>query len=577
MTVIGIDLGTTNSAMAIYKNGKAEILVNDKDERTTPSVFQITKKQEEVIGLQAKNQAESNPKTTAFEVKRKMGLSERIELGDKSYLPEEISSKILSKLIRSAKEKHGLDVTEAVITVPAFFSDAQRKSTKIAGELAGIKVERIINEPTAAALAFCHDNLDKNQMILVYDFGGGTFDVSVVEVFEGIVEVKASSGDNFLGGADLDEDIINEIKRKFSEEFSYSIEELEADHPEALYYKLKAEAEKTKIGLSSQSEYDINFPFLGFKNQKPVSFQMTLTRNTFEKMISGKVKKTISKIKEVLEEASLSSSQIDEILMVGGSTRIPLVKEEVSGFFGKNVRTDINPDEVVALGAAIQGAIKSGEISSSTGLMAIDVCPYTLGTEVVRHISGQTLTGFFDPIIMKNSAIPITKKQTYTTAQDYQTMVQFPVFQGEGEMVSETELVSEGITVDGIPADLTGNQPIEVQFTYDINGLIHIEATIVSTGKKVRDVIKYQPGVMSENEKEQSMKQMETERLEMEAIISSRNLIQRAEKIKDQANELNKNRIELVVDDLNKAINSKNMQMMQKLENELTDILIDLV
>lgn len=576
MTIIGIDLGTTNSAMAIYKNGKAEILVNNKDQRTTPSVFQITKKNEELIGLQAKNTAESNSKTTVFEVKRKMGLSERIELGGKSYLPEEISSKILSELIRSAKEKHGLDVTEAIITVPAFFSDAQRKSTKIAGELAGIKVERIINEPTAAALAFCHDNLDKNQMILVYDFGGGTFDVSVVEVFEGVVEVKASSGDNFLGGADLDDDIIQEIKNKFEEEFSYSIEELENDSEE-LYMKLKNEAEKTKIGLSSQSEYDISFPFLGFKNQKPVSFQMTLTKNTFEKMIAEKVEKTIGKIKEVLAEASLSSSQIDEILMVGGSTRIPLVIEEVSNFFEKKVRTDVNPDEVVALGAAVQGAIKTGEISSSTGLMAVDVCPYTLGTEVVRHISGQTLTGFFDPIILKNSAIPITKKQTYSTAQDYQTMVEFPVYQGEGEMVSETELVSEGITVDGIPADLKGNQPIEIQFTYDINGLIHIEATIVSTGKKVKDVIKYQPGVMSEKEKERSMKLMEDERKQMEAIIASKNLIQRAEKIKDQANELNKNRIELVIDDLNRAINIKNLELIQKLENELTDILIDLV
>lgn len=576
MTIIGIDLGTTNSAMAHYKNGKAEIILNGNDQRTTPSVFQITKKLEELVGQQAKNTAQSNSKTTVFEVKRKMGLPERISVGDKSYLPEEISSKILSELIRSAEEKIGMPVTEAVITVPAFFSDAQRKSTKIAGELAGIKVERIINEPTAAALAFCHDNLDKNQMILVYDFGGGTFDVSVVEIFEGVVEVKASSGDNFLGGADFDEAILEEIKEKFKDEYNYSLETIERD-PQELYFILKEVAEKTKISLSTQMEVDVNIPFLGIKNQQPVGFQTSITRNRFENMVGAEVEKTIEKIKEVLVEAKLNTSQIDEVLMVGGTTRIPLVREEVSEFFSGKVRTDVNPDEVVALGAAIQGAIKTGEINSATGLMAIDVCPYTLGTEVARTISGQMLTGFFDPLILKNSAIPVTKKQTYYAAQDYQTQVEFPVYQGEGDLVSENELVSEGIMVDGIPPALMGMEGIEVEFTYDINGLIYIEATILSTGKKVKDVIKYQPGVMGGNEKEQSLKLMELERKETEAIISAKNLIQRAEKIKDKANELNKSSIEIIIEDLKVAIEAKNLHAMAKLENELTDILIELV
>ncbi|MFS0576644.1 Hsp70 family protein [Sporosarcina sp. 179-K 3D1 HS] len=576
MAIIGIDLGTTNSAMAMYKDGEAEIILNGNDQRTTASAFQLKPNGEEVIGSSAKKGAASMPRHTVLEVKRKMGGEEEVQVGARTYKPEEISSKILRYLKKSAEEKLGEPVTEAVITVPAYFTDAQRKSTKIAGELAGLRVERIINEPTAAALAFCHDNLDEDQFILVYDLGGGTFDVSLVELFDGVIEVKSSTGDNFLGGTDFDETIIKLIKDKFLKANGFPMEEAAQD-ANMLYYMLKEAAENAKIELSTQVETDISLPFIGLKDNLPVSFIGQLTRIEFENAIREKVESTIIKINETLEEAAISKDQVSEILMVGGSTRIPLVRGYVEKAFGKKVRTDINPDEVVATGAAVQAALKSGEIDSAVGLVAIDVCPYTLGIEIVNKVNNQIIPGYFDPIIRKNSAIPVTERKTYNTVSDNQTSVNVKVYQGEGRFVSENQLVSDELHVEGIPPNAAGQEEVEISFSYDINGIIQISAVIVSTGHKVTQVIQSQQGVMSAKEKRRSMERMEQEGLDADLYEGMKKAIHNAEKMMDDCSPEDRTRIERILADIETAVAAEDNAALRKLDEQLLDLLIELV
>ncbi|MEK3887988.1 Hsp70 family protein [Bacillus sp. FSL K6-3431] len=572
MAVIGIDLGTTNSAMAIYRNGRSEIVLNGSDQRTTPSVYQLKPNGEEIIGSSAKKGALSLPRHTVMEVKRLMGKDEQITVGERKYRPEEISSKILAYFKKSAEEKLREEVTEAVVTVPAYFSDAQRKATKIAGELAGLKVERIINEPTAAALAYCHEHMDKNQHVLVYDLGGGTFDVSIVELFEGVVEVKASAGDNFLGGTDFDEAIMNMIKADFTSEKGYAIDEVAFDS-DMLYFMLKEAAENAKIDLSTQLETEIMLPLIGMRDNVPVSHQMKVTRSRFEDVIRDQVNSTLDKINLALSDADLVAEDISEILMVGGSTRIPLVRESMEREFKKTVRTDLNPDEVVAIGAAVQAAIKSGEIDSTTGLMAIDVCPYTLGTEVNLHVNGRMMDGFFDPIIHRNSTIPVSETKLYYTANDYQEVVDVSVYQGEGRFISETELVSDDLKLDGIPRDLAGRQSLEVTFNYDINGLIQVDAKILSTGKKVTQVIQYQPGVMSDKEIDQSFARLENERVDSELLASVHALTLQAKR-KMEHNSPEKNEIiGGLLTALTHAIETGNIVLIKKLEQQLSSLL----
>lgn len=576
MAIIGIDLGTTNSAMAVYKDGKAVIVVNGSDQRTTSSVYQLKPNGEEVVGVSAKKGAASLPHHTVLEIKRKMGLDEVIKVGDREYRPEEISSKILRYLKKSAEEKLGEEVTEAVITVPAYFTDAQRKSTKMAGELAGLRVERIINEPTAAALAFCHDHLDQDQYVLVYDLGGGTFDVSLVELFDGVVEVKASTGDNFLGGSDFDEMIIHIMKSKFQKENGIQMEDIAPDSS-ALYNLLKETAEFAKIELSTQVETDISMPFIGLINNLPVSFNYLLTRREFENAIREKVESTIEKTKSTLTDAGIPIDKVSEILMVGGSTRIPLVRESVEAAFGKKVRVDINPDEVVATGAAVQAALKSGAINAAIGLIAIDVCPYTLGLAVSNFVNGQPVPGYFDPIINRNSAIPTTEVKVYNTVEDYQTKMNIKVYQGESKFVAENQLVSDELHIDGIPSNEAGKEEVEISFSYDINGAIHLGAKILSTGKEVSQVIQYQHGVMSESEKQGALIRMEEEALDTDLYESMKKAIYNAEKMMEDCSPKDKERIQSILSEIDVVVTAKDHKALKKLDEQLMDLLIELV
>ena len=577
MGIIGIDLGTTNSAMAYYKDGKASIVVNDQDQRTTPSVYQVKPNGEEIIGLSAKKGAATFPNHTVLEVKRLMGTGEDVEIEGKTYRPEEISSKFLRYLKDSAEEKLNMNITEAVITVPAYFTDAQRKSTRDAGELAGLKVERIINEPTAAALAFCHENLEEDRHLLVYDLGGGTFDVSVVELFDGIVTVQSSVGDNALGGADFDQVLMTLIEEQFEEENGYPMMSIAQDE-KLLYYTIKEAAEAAKIELSTQVEASISIPFIGLKDNFPVSFHGTITRNMFESKMQPFVKRTLEKVNQALAEAELTADEIDEVLMVGGSTRVPIIREVVEQIFGDKIRTDVNPDEVVAQGAAVQAALKSGEIDASEGLMAIDVCPYTLGLSVSRtNAAGKLEHGFFDPLIKKNTPIPTRQSEIYSTSSDNQEIVHIEVYQGEGTRVEENVLVSDDIYVHGIPKAPAGHERIEVTFSYDINGLIQVEAVVLSTGERIQEVIQSQEGVMSEEEKSEAIVRMEEEEGTSEAYERAKKAIHRAEKLKTACSEDDKVRLDEQIQLLQEAIDAEDVRAIERNEQKLLDLLLEVI
>ncbi len=577
MGIIGIDLGTTNSAMAYYKDGQASIVVNDQDQRTTPSVYQVKPNGEEIIGLSAKKGAATFPNHTVLEVKRLMGTGEDVEIEGKTYRPEEISSKFLRYLKDSAEEKLNMNITEAVITVPAYFTDAQRKSTRDAGELAGLKVERIINEPTAAALAFCHDNLEEDRHLLVYDLGGGTFDVSVVELFDGIVTVQSSVGDNALGGADFDKVLMTLIEEQFEEENGYPMASIAQDE-KLLYYTIKEAAEAAKIELSTQVEASISIPFIGLKDNFPVSFHGTITRSTFESRMQPFVKRTLEKVNQALAEAKLTADEIDEVLMVGGSTRVPIIREVVEQIFGDKIRTDVNPDEVVAQGAAVQAALKSGEIDASEGLMAIDVCPYTLGLSVSRtNAAGKLEHGFFDPLIKKNTPIPTRQSEVYSTSSDNQETVHIEVYQGENERVEENVLVSDDIYVHGIPKAPAGHERIEVTFSYDVNGLIQVEAVVLSTGERIQEVIQSQEGVMSEEEKSEAIVRMEEEEGTSEAYERAKKAIHRAEKLKAACSEDDKVRLDEQIQLLQEAIDAEDVRAIERNEQKLLDLLLEVI
>ncbi|RDU37084.1 2-alkenal reductase [Neobacillus piezotolerans] len=578
MTIIGIDLGTTNSAVAYLKNGKPEILVNKMGGRTTPSVFQINQNGEMVIGQEAKDAYPTLVTQTVMEVKRLMGTDEKVTVKGKEYPPEEISAYILKYLKTSAEEILGEPVTEAVITVPAYFSDSQRKATKIAGEIAGLKVDRIINEPTAAAIAFGFENMEKDQHILVYDLGGGTFDVSVVEMFDGVIEVKASAGNNHLGGMDFDNAVVAWIEKRFQEKNAYNIY-VNADETDKLRRNaiLKEAAEKAKKLLSSQMSTRIDIPFLGIYNNLPISVDFELTRSEFENLIRDMANSTLHEVDKALQDAGLTERDIREVLLIGGSTRIPLIQELVERKFGKTPRKDINPDEAVALGAAVQGGIKSGEIDSKSGLMVIDLCPYTLGMEVVKNIGGQIVPGYFDPIIPRNSTIPISETKMYYTASDHQEAVDIKVYQGESHLVSGNILLSDDITLDGIPPKPAGEEKIEVTFTYDINGTLQVRAKVLSTGKVVEDIIRSQKGVLSDEQVAAAKEKVHQDWDKSELYQEVKNVIYRAEKMRNDASPSDKQKIEELLSELKRELAANNTNGVKRVEEELTDLLIELV
>ncbi len=543
--IIGIDLGTTNSAMAVMQSGKPEIIANSEGARTTPSVVAVNKGGERLVGQVARRQQVTNSKNTIYEVKRligrrwndeqvqkdlkllgyeivKNGDGVKVKLADKEYSPEEISAMILAKLKADAEAFLGEPVTEAVITVPAYFDDSQRQATKDAGKIAGLEVKRIINEPTAAALAYGLDKgSKKDEKIAVYDLGGGTFDVSILELGDGVFEVKSTNGDTHLGGADFDRTIVNYLNEEFKKEHGIDLSD-----DKAAMQRLRDEAEKAKIELSTAQEITINLPFLTADASGPKHFEHTLTRAKLEQLVSELIDRTAGPCEKALKDAGLSSSNIDAIVLVGGMTRMPAVQEKVKKIFGKDPMKGVNPDEVVAVGAAIQGGVLQGDVKD---VLLLDVTPLGLGIE--------TMGGVMTKLIERNTTIPTSKGEVFSTAVDNQPQVEVHVLQGERGMASDNKSLGRFI-LDGIPSAPRGIPQIEVTFNIDANGILNVTARDKGTGKEQSITIQ-NSGNLDKDDVERMAKEAEAhadEDKEKRAAVETRNTldsaIYQAEKMK---------------------------------------------
>ena len=543
--IIGIDLGTTNSCVAVMEGGNVTIIPNSEGARTTPSVVNIKDNGEVVVGEIAKRQAVTNPTSTVSSIKTHMGSDYKVEIFGKKYTPQEISAKTLQKLKKDAEAYLGEEVKEAVITVPAYFTDSQRQATKDAGTIAGLDVKRIINEPTAAALAYGLEK-KKEEKVLVFDLGGGTFDVSVLEISDGVIEVISTAGNNHLGGDDFDNEIINWLVTEFKKEYG-----IDLSNDKMAYQRLKDAAEKAKKELSTLMETSISLPFITMDATGPKHLEMKLTRAKFNDLTKHLVEATQGPTKTALKDANLDANQIDEILLVGGSTRIPAVQEWVENFFGKKPNKGINPDEVVAAGAAIQGGVLMGDVKD---VLLLDVTPLSLGIE--------TLGGAFTKMIEKNTTIPVKKSQIYSTATDDQTAVTINVLQGERSRAADNHSLGT-FNLEGIPAAPRGVPQIEVTFDIDANGIVHVSAKDLGTGKENRVTISGSSN-LSKEEIERMTKEAEAhaeEDKKFQELVETRNradqLISATEKTlkenPDKVSEGDKKNIEEAIEELKKV------------------------
>ena len=543
--IIGIDLGTTNSCVAIMEGGNVTIIPNSEGARTTPSVVNIKDNGEVVVGEIAKRQAVTNPTSTVSSIKTHMGSDYKVEIFGKKYTPQEISAKILQKLKKDAEAYLGEEVKEAVITVPAYFTDSQRQATKDAGTIAGLDVKRIINEPTAAALAYGLEK-KKEEKVLVFDLGGGTFDVSVLEISDGVIEVISTAGNNHLGGDDFDNEIIKWLVAEFKKENG-----IDLSNDKMAYQRLKDAAEKAKKELSTLMETSISLPFITMDATGPKHLEMKLTRAKFNDLTRHLVEATQGPTKTALQDANLNANQIDEILLVGGSTRIPAVQEWVENFFGKKPNKGINPDEVVAAGAAIQGGVLMGDVKD---ILLLDVTPLSLGIE--------TAGGVFTKMIEKNTTIPVKKSQVYSTYADNQTAVTINVLQGERARASDNHSLGN-FNLEGIPAAPRGVPQIEVTFDIDANGIVHVSAKDLGTGKENNVTISGSSN-LSKADIERMTKEAEAnaeEDKKFQELVEARNkadqLISATEKTlkenPDKVSEGDKKNIEDAIEELKKA------------------------